>query len=201
MAILGRSVPNHVIISQGATGSAGSGALVTSVPADRRFRQLPKTQIVSATATTITSGTRIMVLPGTGYRPRTVEPIIWQPLPEAPVVIASPTPNALVVTQPTRRQANRPAIVWQPIPADLPPVVTGPTPGAIVIAPVRSLPRPTAPIILRTGEGAAPVPPTPQDVDFCAGPPFTTWLVTIPETTWTAGPIMTNWRANPPEEC
>ena len=165
MAILGRSIPNHVIISQGASGSAGINATVVSGPPDRRYRQVRKATILAGAIATKAPTPNVSRVQGIPVG-RINEAVIWQPLPQAPIAIAAPTPNALV------------------------------------IMPLRQLPRPGQPIISRGSSDAAPPPPGPgPDADFCAASPLTSWHAWPPETSWTVAPPVTSWTAQPPEEC
>lgn len=52
------------------------------------------------------------------------------------------------------------------------------------------------------GEGAPPPPPTPADVEWCAGTPVTGWAAGDPFVDWAADEPMSNWRSTPPvEDC
>lgn len=206
MAILGRSIPNHTIIGQGADSGAGPSTLVISGQADNRYfrsRRGVVTSVPRSARIALSPNPTVFVVQAavtTADRHyRSKRPIVTS-VPRFARTAITGNPTLLVLPPPPRKLPTPPPIIWVPPPV-APVVVADPTPGAVVVMPPRPLPRPGAPIIGRTGEGAAPVPPTPQDVDFCAFPPFTVWRATVPETNWTGGHPLTNWRADPPEEC
>jgi hypothetical protein len=56
------------------------------------------------------------------------------------------------------------------------------------------------PVLIVTGEGAPPAPPSPADVQWCAGPATINWHAGEVTTNWVASEPTTNWQASTPEE-